>query len=88
MVDVRNGRNVVRMDQYMLVVYQRFEASHTASNLRQLISALNFCTQNRSIFVQQRGKPNAPELGRSPGELNRIAESDGSQEPARRSGEC
>ncbi len=28
----------------------------------------------------------APELGRTPGELNRIAESDGPQEPARRLG--
>ncbi len=38
--------------------------------------------QDRSIFAQHRGGPNAPELGRTLGKLNRVTESDGSQEPA------
>ncbi len=43
-------------------------------------------TQVRGIFVQHRGEPNTPGLGRTPGELKCIAESDGPQEPARRPG--
>ncbi len=47
----------------------------------------DLCMQDRSIFVQHRGEPNAPELGRAPGKLNHIAKSDGPREPARQSGE-
>ncbi len=47
----------------------------------------DFRTQERGILAQHRGEPNAPELGRTPGELNRVAKPDGTHEPARRPGE-
>lgn len=46
----------------------------------------NLCLQDRSIFVQHRDEPNAPELGVTWSELNCVADSDGPSEPVRRLG--
>ncbi len=53
------------------------------------------CQEDSNLLAQDRGVPdchrsleNAVELGRSPGELNRMAESNCAREPARRAGQC
>ncbi len=48
----------------------------------------NLLVQDRCISDCHRSLENAAELGRSPGELNRIAESDCVNEPAGRVGQC
>ncbi len=52
------------------------------------------CQEDRNLLAQDRSVPschrsleNAAELGRSPGELNRVAESNCAREPTRRSGQ-
>ncbi len=53
------------------------------------------CQEDSNLLTQDRGVPdchrsleNVVELGRSPGELNRVAESNCAREPARRAGQC
>ncbi len=53
------------------------------------------CQEDSNLLAQDRGVPdchrrveNAVELGRSPGELNRVAESNCAREPARQAGRC
>ncbi len=47
----------------------------------------NLLAQDRSIPSCHRSLENAAELGRSPGELNRVAESNCAREPTRRAGQ-
>ncbi len=66
-----------------------------ASSRLEGLARLHLCQEDSNLLAQDRGVPdchrrveNAVELGRSPGELNRVAESNCAREPARQAGRC